>query len=295
MLVLTGCGLGGPTVIVYTSQDEVYAEQIFKDFEKDTGIRVEAVYDSEAVKTVGLVKRLLEEAGHPQCDVFWNNEELHTRQLAAANIFRETNAWVKLGYRSRRMLINTNLLSPANAPRVFSEATNETWRGKVAIAYPLSGTTTAHLLALRQRWGDTQWQAWCRTLMANGPKVVEGNSVAAGLVGRGESWIGFADSDDVAEEQSDGKPVIPLPLNDESLIIFNTAAVVRSAPHTAEAQQFFDYLQKKEVSQKLVDAHALEGATADSAGSLPGLKPDWDAMLRDLDSASEELKQIFTR
>src|SRR4029077_11926090 len=105
-------------------------------------------------------------------------EELRTRQLAAQNVFRETNAWAALGYRSRRIVINTNKLSLANAPRRLTELTNETWRGKVALAYPLFGTTAAHFLALRQRWGEADWRAWCRALQSNKPFLVDGNSVA---------------------------------------------------------------------------------------------------------------------
>src|SRR5271154_5960761 len=90
----TGCTKSGPPiVVVYTSQDEVFAEPIFKEFEAQTGIQVRPVYDSEAVKTVGLVNRLLTEKNNPQCDVFWNNEEFRTRQLAAHGVFRETNGW----------------------------------------------------------------------------------------------------------------------------------------------------------------------------------------------------------
>src|SRR5580704_13144111 len=139
-LLWAGCGKKeSSTVIVYTSQDEVFAEPIFKDFEAQTGIHVRPVYDSEAVKTVGLVNRLLTEQSNPQCDVFWNNEEFRTRQLAAHDIFRVTNGWTHLGYRTRRLVINTNLLPVANAPRTFSDATNSLWRGKVALAYPLFG------------------------------------------------------------------------------------------------------------------------------------------------------------
>ena len=95
-------------VVIYAAQDQVYAEPILREFEKETGIKVKAVYDSEAVKTVGLANRLLAERSHPQCDVFWGNEEMRTRQLAAQNIFRETNGWAAFGYRSRRIVINTN-------------------------------------------------------------------------------------------------------------------------------------------------------------------------------------------
>jgi len=296
LVLLAGCGgSASPVVVIYTSQDEVYAEPIFKDFEKETGIKVQAVIDSESVKTVGLVNRLIKETNLPQCDVFWNNEEFRTRQLAAHGVFRETNAWVELGYRTRRMFINTNLLSPDKAPRTFSEVTNEIWRGKVAISYPLFGTTSTHFIVWRQHWGDAAWQTWCRALVANQPKIVDGNSIAAKLVAGGEAWIGFADSDDIAAEQHDGKPLLALPVTDETLYLPNTVGVIRNAPHPAEAERLFEYLQQKSVSQKLVDVQALEGVSLDPARPQPGVKVDWDGLLRDLDTATHEMEKIFLR
>src|SRR5205823_6598006 len=124
--------------------------------------------------------------------------ELRTRQLAAQNAFRETNAWAAVGYRSRRIAINTNHLALASAPHSLVELTNEMWRGKAALAYPLFGTTATHFLALRQQWGDAEWQTWCRALAANKPFLLEGNSAAVKHVARGEAWIGLTDADDIA-------------------------------------------------------------------------------------------------
>jgi iron(III) transport system substrate-binding protein len=296
LFLWVGCGKKGtPTVVIYTSQDEVFAEPILREFEKQTGIHVLPVYDSEAVKTVGLVNRLLTERAHPQCDVFWNNEEFRTRQLAAHDVFRPTNGWTHLGYRTRRIVINTHLLSPANAPRTFSDATNSRWRGKLAAAYPLFGTTATHFLALRQLWGDESWQKWCRALAANQPFLVDGNSVVVKQVSRGEAWFGFTDSDDIAGAQREGFPVAPLPITEETLFVPNTVGVIRDGPHPAEAERLFEFLSDPKVSQKLVELRALEGATLDPARAATGLKVDWDKLLRDLDTATEETKQIFLR
>jgi iron(III) transport system substrate-binding protein len=280
-----------PEVVIFTSQDQIYAEPILKQFEQQTGIKVRAVYDSEAVKTVGLVNRLIAEKEHPQCDVFWNNEELRTRQLAARAVLEK---WAAAGHRSRRIAVNTNKVSLASAPRSLTELTNETWRGKVALAYPLFGTTAAHFLALRQFWGDARWLAWCRALAANQPYLVDGNSVAAQLVARGEAWVGLTDSDDIAAEQREGAPISAMPVTDEMLLIPNTIAVVRDAPHQQAAGKLFDYLQRAEVMEILVSENALEG------GSLPGatnstLQPDWNKLLADLDAGTENLKEIFLR
>ncbi len=281
-------------VIAYCAQDQVYAEPIFRSFSRQTGINARAVYDSEAVKTVGLANRLLTERRHPQCDVFWGNEELRTRQLAAQGVFRETNAWAAVGYRSRRIVINTNRLSLASAPRSLLELTNEAWRGKVALAYPQFGTTATHFHALRHYWGDARWRAWCRALAANKPLLLDGNSAVVRMVGRGEAWIGLTDSDDVAAGQAEGLPIAQLPMTEEALLIPNTIAVVRGAPHPQAAQRLFDYLQRREVVQQLVAVHALEGFSASDV-SAPTLKVNWDAVLRDLEGTTGELNRSFLR
>jgi iron(III) transport system substrate-binding protein len=287
-------GKAEPHVIAYCAQDQVYAEPIFQQFEKATGIKVLPIYDNEAVKTVGLANRLIAERHHPVCDVFWGNEEMRTRQLAAQNVFRETNGWVGFGYRSRRIVVNTNQLSLASAPHSLFELTNATWRGKLALAYPQFGTTATHFQVLRQRWGDAFWQSWCRALAANKPFVVDGNSEVVKAVGRGEARVGLTDSDDIADGQREGLPVAALPMSNETLLIPNTVAIIRGAPDPKPAQRLFEYLQGRTVVEALVRAHAIEGATPDEIG-IATLRVNWAAALRDLEPATTELNQIFLR
>jgi len=281
-------------MVVYCAQDEVFAEPIFRDFEKETGIKVRAVYDSEAVKTVGLANRLLAERHHPQCDLFWGNEEMRTRQLAQREVFRQTNGWAAFGVRSRRIVINTNLLSIEKAPRSLIDLTNSLWRQKIAIAYPQFGTTAAQFHALRQLWGSQAWEAWCRTLAANKPRLVDGNSFVVRVVGSGEASIGLTDSDDVAAGQREGLPVAALPATAETLLIPNTVGIVRAAPHPQSAQTLFEYLQRPSVAQRLVANLALENTTP-GASSGGALKLDWNALLRDLEPVTAELNRIFLR
>lgn len=293
--LLSSCGTGNTrSVVVYAAQDQAYAEPILKQFTAETGIRARVVYDSEAVKTVGLANRLLAERSRPQCDVFWGNEEMRTRQLAAQGVFRETNGWAAFGFRSRRLVVNTNKVSKLDAttPLNLLDLTNASWRGKVSMAYPMFGTTSTHLHALRQLWGDTKWQRWCRAMQNNGTLLLDGNSQVVKMVGRGEAWIGLTDSDDIAAGQNDGLPIVALPITGETLLIPNTVAVVRDGPHPQEAERLFQYLQRREVVEHLMAAQALEGF---SPGARPHLKVDWDAMLKQLETTTASLKEIFLR
>ena len=291
-------------VIVYCAQDQEFAEPLLRKFEQQTGLKARPVFDSEAVKTVGLANRLLAEREHPQADVFWGNEELRTRQLAARDVFRPTNAWAAFGYRSRRLVINTNLFPlaapssilnpPSSPPASLLELTNARWRGKVALAYPMFGTTATHFLALRRAWGETNWLAWCCALAANKPFLDEGNSLVVKRVARGEAWVGLTDSDDIAAGQREGLPVAALPLTPEMLLIPNTVAVTRGSPHPESAQRFFDWLRRPEVVRQLVTAGALEGASAAEV-TTPTLQPDWPGLLRDLETGTAQMKEIFLR
>lgn len=280
-------------VVAYCAQDQIYAEPFFKDFEKITGIQVRAVYDSEAVKTVGLANRLLAEKDHPQADVFWGNEEMRTRQLAAQDVFRETNGWTAFGYRSRRVVINTNQLSVALAPHSLLELTNQVYRHRIALAYPQFGTTSAHFHALRQHWGEPLWLIWCRALAANQPYLVDGNSAVVKIVGRGDASLGLTDSDDIAEGRREGLPLIALPINAETLLIPNTIAVTRHAPHPAPAEELFQFLQSRQRLQGLISAGALEGALLSEAKA--GLQVDWPGVLHDLQRTTAKLNEIFLR
>lgn len=289
--------LSGPrsaAVVVYCAQDQVYAEPVLREFERATGCKVGVVYDSEAVKTVGLANRLLAERAHPQADVFWGNEEMRTRQLAAQGVFRQTNGWAAFGYRSRRMVINTNLVAGTNAPRSLFDLTNRQWQGRVVLAYPLFGTTATHFHALRRHWPGETWLAWCRGLVENQCRLVDGNSVVVKWVGKGEAWVGLTDSDDIAAGQREGLPVAALPLAPTDLLIPNTVGIIRGAPHPEAAQRLFDYLLSPAVAERLVREKALEGA---SPGKLQDatLPVDWEGLLADLEETTEILRRTFLR
>jgi iron(III) transport system substrate-binding protein len=293
LLACAGCrNDSGRTVTVYTSQDQAFAEPIFRKFTRATGIKVQPVFDSEAVKTVGLANRLLAETNQPRCDLWWSNEELRTRQLAARGVFAESNGWAAFGFRSRRIVVNTNKMSLAEVPSSLRDLTNSRWRGKLALAYPVFGTTSAHFMALRQLWGSPEWEAWCRALAANKPFLVDGNSAVVKLVARGEAWLGLTDSDDITAAQRELQPIAAAPLTAEILLIPNSIALVRGAPRPTEAMELFRFLQTPGVANSMIGAGAIE---ATNVGSRPHLQPQWSAILPAMDETTERMKEIFLR
>ena len=287
-LLVVGCAQR-EHVVLYTSQDQFYAEPILKEFTAATGIEVRPVFDTESAKTAALAHRLRAEKNNPQCDVFWSNEEMHMRLLARDGVI-PADQIKAVGFRTRQVVINTNLLSLAEAPKSLLDLVNEKWRGKVALAYPLFGTTSAHFMALRQHWGEEQFRDWCAALVTNGAKVVDGNSVVVRLVGAGECAIGLTDSDDVQAGLNQGFPIAVTDFK-EQFVIPNTIAIVTGTPHLALAQKLADYLSSPGTLQHLAKLGALAGP--DVSAAPQSLVVDWSKA--DLDALNEVLKQIFLR
>lgn len=285
-------------LIVYCAQDMDFAEGLFKDFTAATGIQVRPVFDSELTKTVGLVNRLVAEKDRPRADVFWGNEELRTRQMAALGVFGTNEVvagdqgWVAFGYRHRQLVVNTDLVERRDWPGSLVELTNARWKGKVSIAVPLFGTTSTHFHALRDGWGEERWRQWCGALLANQPFFEPGNSHVVRRVGRGEAWVGLTDSDDIRVGCSQGFRIEGLPLVEDMLVIPNTVALVRPAAPGSPARQLVSYLTSREAVARLVSAGALEGPQPPKG---KWLEPDWPRVLGSLDRVVRELEGMFHR
>ena len=288
LMLLVGCGFKGESITVYTSQDQVYAEPILREFEDQSGIRIRAVYDSEAVKTVGLVNRLILEKDNPQCDLFWNNEELRTRQLASKGVL-DTDIGIEVfGARTRQWVWNTNQLSLASIPKNLTTLTNVQWRGKVAIALPLFGSTSTHFQILRQQWGRKRWRQWCRALLANDVMTVDGNSVVVQLVGRGEVALGLTDSDDVRAGLKNQLPIAGKSIFEDGFLIRNSIGYIAGSPFPDLAKRLAEFLQSDSVKFALIDAGALDSF---SSGSIQEV--NWQSVVEENEVAVDEIKSVF--
>ena len=81
-LLLAGCWRStGPEVVVYTSLDSEFSRPVLQRFAAASDVAVLPKFDVESTKTVGLAEAIIAEKDRPRCDVFWNNEILHTLRL----------------------------------------------------------------------------------------------------------------------------------------------------------------------------------------------------------------------
>jgi iron(III) transport system substrate-binding protein len=314
---LAGCGGRGdrPTVVVYVALDELYSRPILDEFERDTGIKVVAHYDTEASKTTGLVNRLLAERDRPRADVFWNNEVVQTIKLKNAGVlapyasparaaipaeFRDDEEyWTGFAARGRVIIYNTHLVQ--EPPVRVEDFLDPQWKGQAAIARPLFGTTVTHAAALFELWGEEKAKDFFEGLKANDVAILPGNATVRDLVARGEYAIGLTDTDDANGAIEDGLPAAWLfPDQGEgemgALIIPNSVALLHNARHREAATRLIDYLLSPEVEAQLANMRSIQ-IPLNPAVARPAKVPDLaevKAMAVDFDAVAHRLDAVMT-
>ncbi|MGE3821345.1 MAG: extracellular solute-binding protein [Isosphaeraceae bacterium] len=284
--IIGGCGEGGGRgggdstaveprarpVVVYSALDREFSEPILDDYTSKTRVKVLPKFDIESTKTVGLTNLLITESERPRCDLFWNNEILNTLRLkkrgllqavdlAAARPFPDAfkdqaRFWHGFAGRARVLLVNTSMVPDSERPRSIHDLTDTKWKGKLAIAKPLFGTTATQATCLFAAWGPDKARGFFRALKANDVQVVSGNKQSARAVGSGEAVLGLTDTDDALGEIAEGKPVAVVYLDREpgqlgTLFIPNTLAVIRNAPNPTGARELAEYLLSPAVEAAL--------------------------------------------
>jgi iron(III) transport system substrate-binding protein len=324
LVCVAGCGKKTEReVVIYTSVDQVFSEPILKDYEKEQGIKVNAVYDVEASKTTGLVNRLIAEKDKPKCDVFWNSEFSRTIVLKEKGVlapyvspsagdipekFKDAAGyWTGFAARARVLIYNTNMMKKADLPRSIFQLADPKWKGNFALAYPLFGTTATHVAALYAALGKEMTEKYLQALQANDVLIVDGNSVVRDLVVDGQVPVGFTDTDDVNVAVQAGKPVkmfFPDKEGFGTLLIPNTVALIKNAPHPEEGKRLVDYLLSKEVESKLAFSEAAQIPVRDDVpkpkgmpgySSINSMKVDYDQVAQKLDEATRFCQKLFIR
>jgi iron(III) transport system substrate-binding protein len=273
-LIAAGC-TPSPDLTVYCAHDREFAEDILKQFEQKSGLTVAVRYDSEANKAVGLYEDLVREAARPRCDVHWNNEILATIRLQQQGILQpyaspsaepfpvrfkaKDQTWTAFAARARVLIINTDKVKPAEMPRGLRDLTQPEWKGRIAMAKPLFGTTATQAACVFEAWGDSEAEDFYRKLHANEIAIVPGNKQVAVAVGAGQYAAGLTDTDDAFAELDAGNPVAIVYPDSKAgadskrgvLFIPNTVAMIKNCPHPEAAKKLIDYLLSSEVESAL--------------------------------------------
>ena len=284
-------GLPPREVVVYVSADEAVARPILAAFERDTGIRVSARYDTEASKATALAAMLKAERNAPRADCVWSGETLTTADLAAQGVLAPhrglradrvadgcrggSGRWYAFAARPRVLVYRPSATAPSSLPRSWADVAHGTWSGTIAMADPRFGTTRGHMIAMSML-PDGRGEAWIDALAGRAPIVLAGgNAAVVDAVWRGEATIGMTDEDDVRAARAQGADVecIALPIveggdpAEGAVVTPATLALVAGGPNPAEATAFMEWMLAPQVEAWLAASRSGNTPIADPEGA----------------------------
>ena len=284
-------------VVVYSALDRDFAAPILAAFERtgEKETKVIAKYDVESTKTIGLVNRIIAEKDNPTCDVFWNNEIMHTVRLQKrgllaphdwnvdlawpSDMVSSDGTWCGFAARARVLIVNTKLITDKeDYPSSVSDLVDAKWKGKCAMARPLFGTTATHFAVLRERNGE---EATLRQLQAikDNAVILSGNKQVALAVSAGTVAWGLTDTDDAIIEKDLGRDVaIVFPDQGSgqpgTLRIPNVIAILKNAPHPVAASKLADYLIRPETEDRLAMGNSSQLPISRQSKFPPRVMPE---------------------
>lgn len=321
-------------VVLYTSADQEYAEQIVKAFATAyPEVEILPRYDTELTKTTGLVERLRSEASAPQADVFWSSENFLTIQLASENLlqpppddviaalgdwpatFRDPeHRWFGFAGRARVVAYHPGRVREDELPQAWQDLTDPRYRNRVVMADPNFGTTRGHIATFFALWGPEAGEAYLQALRDNGVRIVRSNSQAVRELISGAADYAMTDTDDVWAVQRNGEDIrLVYPRHGDTagqgtLLIPNTAALIAGRPgedpaQRAAAHALLMYLLSPDVERLLYesDSHNVpivhhEAIAIDAKYEVPDpLQIPYDEVVAVMPTAIEAANRILMR
>jgi iron(III) transport system substrate-binding protein len=311
-------------VAVYTSVDESFARQVLDEFTKSAGIRVEAIFDSEAGKTTGLVNRIRIEKDRPRADVFWSGELFNTLLLARDGLLEPWGAgggpprakdiperyrdpqgrWFAVGLRARVLAFDPKRISSAQLPRNLADLARPEFASQLAIANPLFGTTHGHIAAMLALWGESQTREFLSALHAHRTVIVDGNSAAVREVINAQVRFCLTDTDDVWGAQQNGASLelSYIDLGDGGTLLIPTSmGLIAGCPHREPARQLLDFLASAETERLLYRSASRNIPVRASLRSELGveLPPEtrvpYDRIAEQMEAAARLTREILLR
>jgi iron(III) transport system substrate-binding protein len=246
------------TLTVYSGRSEKLVGELYKQFERDTGVKVEVRYGDSAE----LAATIAEEGENSPADVFFSQDagalgavEQAGRlaPLPPATLdkvdedYRDPNGrWVGAAGRARVVAYSTERVKEADLPDSIFDFTAPEWKGRIGFPPP-NASFQAFISGMRLAVGDERTKTWLEEIKANDPVLLENNIQTEEAIAAGEIDVGFVNHYYVFELQGE-RPDFPVAnhfLRDGdpgTLVNVAGAGILAGSENARAAQQLVDYL-----------------------------------------------------
>ena len=256
--ILAGCGGEDADITVYSGRQEDLVEDLFEQFEEETGITVDVRYGDSAE----LAATIAEEGDNTPADVFFAQDAGSLGSVSGEGLLEELSAetlervderfrdpesrWVGTSGRVRVVVYNTDELSEDELPDSIWDYADSEWQGRIGFA-PTNASFQAMVTAMRLDAGDEQTREWLEAIVANDPHLYENNIATVEATAAGEVDVGFVNHyylyGHLQEQPDDPVDNHYLEAGDAgALVNVAGAGILASTDKPGMAQQLVDYL-----------------------------------------------------
>lgn len=193
-----------PTLTIYSGRGQSLVEPLVKQFEAETGIRVQVRYGNDAQ----ILATLQEEGSRSPADLFWANTAGALGQAAARGLLRPlgetllkqpaafapaSKAWVPVTVRLRVLAYNPQKFKPEELPQSLMDlprfAQERGLAGRIGWTptYSSFQDMVAGIIALH---GEAKAREWLQAMKALSPKAYASNPAMLDAIRAGEVDLG---------------------------------------------------------------------------------------------------------
>jgi len=250
------------SITVYTGRAKTFVEPIVRQFERDTKLKVNVRYGSDAE----LLAALAEEGTRSPADVFWGNsvgamgradaQGLFTKQptttlkRVAENFVPDSGNWVPTTVRFRTLAYNTQKVKAEQMPAsVFDLPKLTQFKGRIGwtVSYSSFQDFLSAMITLK---GEDVARQWLKDMMALQPKDYGRNNVGMlDAMRTGEIDIALTNHYYIQRVQRAGAPIETHFFGQGDLGSLGNAtgaAILKTSKNRTTAQRFVNYLISKD-------------------------------------------------
>ena len=266
-LVVLTASANAAELNAYTIMPEKYASQIFAQFTKDTGIKVNFLRFS----TGEALARLTAEKGNPQVDVLLGGPaDMYAAGVtegileayrpadsdAISSAYRDpNNYWTGIGLIPLCFLTNTKFLekNKMQAPTKWADLLDPRYKTNLQMADArTSGTATERIYSLVKVMGEDEAFKFQKAMNANVQMYTKSGAGGAMPIATGQCASGIFYIVDALDIQQQGYPVTITYPEDGVSFGIEATGVVKGGKNNAEAKKFVDWATSKKFAEFIV-------------------------------------------
>jgi iron(III) transport system substrate-binding protein len=147
---------------------------------------------------------------------------------------------------------NTSVVSPAEAPRKWTDLADPRWKNKVSIGHPgFSGYVGTWVVQMKKLYG---WD-YFKKLELNKPRIGRSINDTVTMLNAKESIVAAGPSATTLESRAKGNPVAVVSPEDGAVLMVSASGILKNAPAPNAGRLFIEYLLSREGNEVMVSQY----------------------------------------